>query len=197
MKLVVKLINVMKAVGYIQKTGFNKTMNYSFVKESDVLEKMREALLAQNVLMIPDIDNMEVRDHETKSGTKDIITSVRIKYTFYDGDSEETISFHMGGQGQDAGDKGVYKAITGATKYALTKPFLIPTGDDPEADEEADRRNTTEPQRITADQVAILKGLSNKTALTDVWEEMKLVRDVKLVTPEQFEKIMIRYDELK
>jgi hypothetical protein len=39
------------------------------------------------------------------------------------------------GEGQDAGDKAVYKAMTGALKYCLLKTFLIPTGDDPERDE--------------------------------------------------------------
>ncbi len=39
------------------------------------------------------------------------------------------------GEGLDQnGDKGTYKAITGATKYFLLKLFLIPTGDDPETD---------------------------------------------------------------
>lgn len=35
------------------------------------------------------------------------------------------------------GDKGVYKAITGANKYLLFKLFQIETGDDPEKDEAA------------------------------------------------------------
>src|SRR5699024_6730814 len=54
--------------------------------------------------------------------------------------------------GQDAGDKAVYKAITGATKYALMKVFMIPTGDDPEQDYEADERNNTQQSNQQAPQ---------------------------------------------
>jgi hypothetical protein len=39
------------------------------------------------------------------------------------------------------GDKGIYKAITGANKYALLKPFLLETGDDPEVGSDADRES--------------------------------------------------------
>ena len=44
------------------------------------------------------------------------------------------------GAGDDGADKGLYKAYTGAVKYFLMKTFLIPTGDDPEADTKADER---------------------------------------------------------
>jgi hypothetical protein len=37
-------------------------------------------------------------------------------------------------QGWDANDKGVYKANTGAKKYALALTFLASTGDDAEDD---------------------------------------------------------------
>ena len=47
----------------------------------------------------------------------------------------------MSGSGQDAGDKGIFKAISGAQKYALMKAFMIPTGDDPEQDAGVDERN--------------------------------------------------------
>ena len=42
----------------------------------------------------------------------------------------------------EVGDKGVYKAITGAVKYIFMKNFLIPTGDDPEKD-----NNKSEPEK--------------------------------------------------
>ena len=50
---------------------------------------------------------------------------------------------------EDAGDKGIYKAIAGAQKYALMKVFMIPTGDDPEADEGVDERNHKAPTKPT------------------------------------------------
>ncbi len=49
-----------------------------------------------------------------------------------DVDSGESHVSTAYGQGQDKGDKGVYKAATGAEKYFLLKTFLIATGDDAE-----------------------------------------------------------------
>ena len=70
------------------------------------------------------------------------LTVIRIKFQFIDGttgertDMQEIVSY-----GDDPGDKGIYKALTGAVKYALMKTFLIATGDDPEADKSTDRRS--------------------------------------------------------
>ena len=49
------------------------------------------------------------------------------------------------GSGDDPADKGLYSAYTGAVKYFLMKAFLIPTGDDPEADEGTDKRAAEKP----------------------------------------------------
>src|SRR5699024_1473369 len=85
-------------------------------------------------------------------GNKEYIATVKMKFTFIDGETGEEISIHSIGEGQDAGDKAVYKAITGATKYALMKVFMIPTGDDPEQDYEADERNNTQQSNQQAPQ---------------------------------------------
>ena len=53
-----------------------------------------------------------------------------------DAQSGESLSSTIIGSGQDKGDKGPYKAYTGAQKYFLMKTFMIPTGDDPEKDDE-------------------------------------------------------------
>ena len=39
---------------------------------------------------------------------------------------------YMSGVGIDKGDKGIYKAYTGALKYYLANNFMVATGDDPE-----------------------------------------------------------------
>lgn len=60
------------------------------------------------------------------------LTTVKIQATFIDAESGEQLSVVYVGDGSDAEDKGVYKAITGAQKYALMKTFLAVTDDDPE-----------------------------------------------------------------
>ena len=139
--LVRKLAEVMKEVKYIQKTGYNSFNNYKYATEADVNEKIREVLAERNVIMIPSVKNHSVREHVNRKGHTEYIVTVEVEFTFMDGETGETIVFTTFGEGQDAGDKGTYKAITGAQKYALMKAFMIPTGDDPEGDSGVDERN--------------------------------------------------------
>lgn len=140
-KLVKKLAEVMKQVKYIEKKGYNKFHKYKYATESDVSEKVREVLSEQNVIMLPDVVEHTTREHKNQKGNTEYIATAKIKFTFIDGETGEELSIHSVGEGQDAGDKAIYKAITGATKYALMKAFMIPTGDDPEADNGVDERN--------------------------------------------------------
>jgi hypothetical protein len=139
--LVSKLSEVMKEVKYIEKKGFNAFHRYKYATESDVAERVREVLAKENVMMIPSMVSHETREHINAKGKTEYIATVNMEFTFYDGDSGEKITFLMAGEGQDAGDKAIYKAVTGAQKYALMKVFMIPTGDDPEADVDTDERN--------------------------------------------------------
>lgn len=141
--LVKKLVKVMQQVKYIQKRGHNKFHNYTYATEADIAEAVREVLSENNVMLIPNMLSHEIMEKTNRSGNVEYIVTVKMEFTFYDGDTGETITYHMSGQGQDAGDKGIYKAVTGAQKYALMKAFMIPTGDDPEADESVDIRNDT------------------------------------------------------
>jgi hypothetical protein len=141
--LVKKLVKVMQQVQYIQKRGHNKFHNYTYATEADVAEKVREVLAENNVVMIPNMLSHEIMEKTNRSGNVEYIVTVNMEFSFMDGDSDETITYHMSGQGQDAGDKGIYKAITGAQKYALMKAFMLPTGDDPEADEETGEASDT------------------------------------------------------
>ena len=134
----------MEQVKYIEKRGYNKFHRYNYATESDVSEKVREVLVEQNVMMLPDVIEHTTREHVNQKGNTEYIATVKVKFTFIDGETGEELSIHSIGEGQDSGDKAVYKAITGATKYALMKAFMIPTGDDPEADIGVDNRNQQE-----------------------------------------------------
>lgn len=149
-KLVLKLVEVMKQVKYIQKTGTNSFHNYKYATEADVNEKVREVLAEQGVMLIPNVKSQSYREHINKNGKTEYIVTVEVEFTFIDGETGETISFTTFGEGQDAGDKGTYKAITGAQKYALMKAFMIPTGDDPESDSGVDERNSDNANRQTS-----------------------------------------------
>ncbi|UTI41074.1 ERF family protein [Niallia sp. RD1] len=183
-KLVKKLSEVMQEVKYIEKKGFNAFHKYKYATESDVAEKIREVLAEKIVMMIPNMTNHNVREHVNAKGKTEYIVTVDMEFTFYDGETGETIVFNMAGEGQDAGDKAVYKAITGAQKYALMKVFMIPTGDDPEGDSSVDERNvnnnnTSGNTNLASDkQLNLVKNLLNKK-VTDKYDFTSLYTSLK------------------
>jgi hypothetical protein len=140
-KLIKKLSEIMKEVKYIEKRGENKFHKYKYATEADVNEKVREFLADRFILMIPSMKNHTVREHTNRQGNTEYIVTVDMTFTFSDGETGEEMTLTMSGSGQDAGDKGIMKAISAAQKYALMKLFMIPTGDDPEADSGVDERN--------------------------------------------------------
>lgn len=136
--LAAKIAKVMEAVGYVPKTGTNSAQGYKFVQASVVADKVREQLAALKVSMTPTQIDV-VSEGLTPSGKQSLLT-LRFTWTLTDGETGETISFQSIGTGADSGDKAAYKAATGALKYALLTGFLVPTGDDPEADLATDRQ---------------------------------------------------------
>jgi len=136
-RLAAKIAKVMEAVGYVAKTGTNSAQGYKFVQASAVADKVREQLVKYNISMTPTAIDV-ISEGLTPSGKQALLT-LRFTWTLTDGESGETISFQSIGTGADSGDKAAYKAATGALKYALLTGFLIPTGDDPEADLATDR----------------------------------------------------------
>lgn len=130
-KIAQALHEVMSKVSYVQKTGKNAFHNYKYAGEADLLEKLRPAMLEAGLLLIPSIKGVSPIDEHG-------VTTVQMEYTLVhkDGDIWPNV-ICAAGQGGDknkngVGDKGLYKAITGANKYLLFKLFQIETGDDPE-----------------------------------------------------------------
>ena len=135
--LIAKLCEVMAEAGYVQKRGHNEKFNYDYATEADVVDALRDKLAARKVFVFPSIISAERKEHsKTNSGGTMFITDIMVKWTFLDGDSGETQECVMPGCGTDTGDKGIYKAITGSSKYMFLKAFMLPTGDDPENEKE-------------------------------------------------------------
>lgn len=134
-KIAAALHEVMQACSYVQKTKRNTFHNYNYAGEGDLLDKLRPAMLNAGLLLIPSgVERSPVDDHGN--------THVTVEYTLVhkDGDvwPDKIRAFGTGNDKNSKGgigDKGTYKALTGANKYLLFKLFQIETGDDPETDE--------------------------------------------------------------
>lgn len=139
--LIEKLCEIMSTVQYIQKLGYNEFHKYHYATEADISEAIRKELADRKVFLLPSVEEVSQRTITTKKGNEETVTKTRIKFAFLDAENGDSLEFVMEGEGQDPGDKGIYKAITGTTKYALMKAFLIPTGDDPEGDKSNDEHS--------------------------------------------------------
>lgn len=124
-KLAAKILSVVSKIEAVKKSGYNSHHKYQYSTESDFIEAVRQQLIDEKILVLTSVEEV------SKDNT---ITTVRTKHIFIDTESGEQFEVFSAGQGADSQDKGVYKAITGAMKYFVSKSFMIETQDDPEND---------------------------------------------------------------
>lgn len=132
--LVKKLVEILAELGPMEKKGRNPHFGYNYVSEGQVMSELRHKLSSRNVFLSTSVETCVPQYGEPKAGTFVLVTT---KHTFHDADTGEELVIGGAGLGWDSGDKGVYKAITGATKYALMKNFLVTDEQDPETGEQA------------------------------------------------------------
>lgn len=132
---------VMGELGYIEMRGYNDFNKYKYAKAADIAAACAKAMAKHGVAFSATEESVDWPEPRTsaKGGTL-YLCRARVKFTFFDTESDEKIEVVRTGQATDSGDKDIFKAFTGALKYALVQTFLIATGDDPEDD--ADEKKT-------------------------------------------------------
>ena len=150
--LAARLAKIGEQIGYVQKGGTNEAQRYNYVQESDVVAKLRPALAEAGIMVVPQHELISIQPFTTAKGSQQFLTTIKSTFTFTDG--KEFLAVVTVGQGTDAGDKGVYKAMTGAKKYALLQAFLLATGDDPEATREDEK--PVEKKGVTVSKAAVV-----------------------------------------
>jgi hypothetical protein len=136
--LALKLAKILGQVGNVSKEGYNSHFKYRYVTESSLVDEIRPKLAEAGIFLFTSVIDQR---------TDGEITYVTTEHTFVDGESGACFSVQSRGQGADKGDKGGYKAITGAVKYMLYKTFMISTDDDPEHDANQPTASRTEQAR--------------------------------------------------
>lgn len=169
-----KISQVMSQVNRVPKNGYNSFHKYNYATESDLTESIRPILIEAGLAFFTTVLEQN-REGE--------FTKVKMEFTLVDIDTGETLKSTYWGEGQDKGDKGLYKAYTGATKYFLMKTFLIPTGDDPEGDTTVDERNEkSQPVKLASEkQLNLITNLLKKNVSEKFsFEDLHLVLQQKL-----------------
>jgi hypothetical protein len=128
MTLAQKVLAVSQAIGCVEKNGLNQHFKFRYQAWDDVLPAVRNACVEVGVQIRPSVVAM------TNEGGHVMVT---MQFTVVDASSGESDTFQWFGEAKGNDDKGVQKAITSCTKYALLKYFLIPIVDDTDTDAHA------------------------------------------------------------
>lgn len=116
----------------VTATGRNDFHDYDYLSIGDITAAARAALASQGVALSQEILEHHVSEVETRRGTSRR-AFLRVRVTFTEATSGQSLTVDAIGEGEDASDKAWYKAQTGAMKYALRAALLISDGGDPEA----------------------------------------------------------------
>lgn len=154
---------VMAELRSIPKTGTNDFHRYSYATEADFLRALRPLMAIAGLSIRPKavaIDRVPMPP--TKAGKEQWLSLGLVTYELRhtSGETEEIVTIASGIDGED---KGAYKALTGAYKYALRQAFAMSTGDDPEADKPID--NATDHREFAA----ALRAEGVDVARVDAW----------------------------
>lgn len=130
-KLFQKLLAVQKSLEPVEKSGRNDFHKYNYTTAGDVLLPVQQACNEQGLVISADCIDSKIEPGRA---------SVTVKLTVFDSETGESHSVTAPGYAEDfshkdgkpTGDKAVYKALTGATKYAVRSFFCLPSEDDPE-----------------------------------------------------------------
>lgn len=163
-----KLLEIQKRVKGLAKD--KQGNSYSYVSGSKALGVIRPAMDELGVLLIPDVEDATYtrQDYSTSKGQKtEIFVSLRMKFTWVDTESGETLEVKWASSGQNAFDKGLGSALTYGERYFLLKFFHIQTDYD---DVDARQEEEGDPME---DAIAYINSLTTVEDLGFAWEYYK------------------------
>jgi hypothetical protein len=125
LSLAAKVLAVSRSIGAVEKNGLNAHFKFKYQAWDDVLPAVRNACVEHGVQITP-----TVLDARNDNGH----VLVHMMFIVKDADSDQVDEFAWFGESKGSDDKGIQKAITSCTKYALLKYLMIPIVDDTDTD---------------------------------------------------------------
>lgn len=126
-----KLREELNSFGVLEKGGYNSFDRYRYFSEAQY-KLLFTGLFSKYGLELT-VDEQEYTMYEGSDKQPNGRT-VRLMFTLTDCETGFSESSEITGEGMDKGDKGGYKAHTGALKYYLANTFMVATGDDAESE---------------------------------------------------------------
>lgn len=131
-----KLLELQKAVVGLTKDKSGNS--YQYVSGDKILGIVRPAMDKLGLLLIPEVEDatftrQDYNLYEKNGNVKpksEIFCNLKIKFTWVDSESGETLVCHWASSGQNNWDKGLGSALTYGERYFLLKFFHIATDKD-------------------------------------------------------------------
>lgn len=164
-----KLFLARKAAEAVEKRGHSEEGGFYFARYEDVLAEAAKQLEKRDILIVPQMVDERIIFGQQGQGA---IAKAVIEFEVVDTKTDESLKLRWSGTGHDTpGDKALFKATTGTTKYFLANLLGIPFGTDPEAEEApAEAQEPFEGQRIRAEQDRAAEAPDTPPALKPVPE---------------------------
>ena len=160
-----KLLSLQQAVVGLTK---DKTGNsYQYVSGDKILSIVRPKMDELGLILVPEVleSNFSREDYNTKNGQKsEMFCSVKMRFTWVDADSGETLPCEWASSGMNAWDKGLGSALTYGERYFLLKFFHIATDRD-----DVDAPKTAEDELNLAQIIAQINSLTTQEQMNWAW----------------------------
>jgi len=192
------LLSIMAGIEPIAKSKKNTQQNYSFRGVDDIYSVLNPMLIANKVLLIPEVIDHKITEFNSAKGTLLFRAIVTMRYRFISVVDNSFVETIMTGEGMDSGDKATPKATSMAFKYMAFQMFCIPV--DESIDAEHDNHEVTthssptasenEPEKwlnhvdksgaVTKEWTALLKAIEENriTSVNDVRKHYKVSKAV-------------------
>jgi hypothetical protein len=138
-----KILAAQMALSVLKKDKVNESQDYQYASAAIVIDSVRKVLHDQRLIAIASVLSKErivTKKTSTHPKTGEIIeketslVTVNLEMKIIDTETGEEIVTTIPGDGYDPTDKAPYKAITGASKYAMLALMNLAADDDPEKD---------------------------------------------------------------
>jgi len=188
-KLAMKIYRVMCDVPSLEKdmvVGKGTKGEYKAIGEKTVLNAVKPLFIREKLIIFPSkTETVEVTETYVDGYGKNKLKSMtqsNMTYTLVDAETGESIDIEVTGNGADTQDKGSGKAATYAFKTALSKTFMMFTGDDTDNDhsddttKKFDKKLPAEPKYITDNEANLLaiKATEKKVSMKAILANYKI-----------------------
>lgn len=162
-----KLIEIQRSIAGLMKDAQGNAGAY--VSGNKVLVPVRAQMDKLGLLLIPEVKEATFtrQDYNTSKGSKsEMFCALKIKFTWYDTETGESLVCDWASSGLNAWDKGFGSALTYGERYFLLKFFHIPTDRD-----DVDFPKTEEQEMTDQSWVDYFNSLQTAQELDAAWAQ--------------------------